>query len=135
MLIDGISSAFRGGIIVHLLIPPTTIGSVPSLSDHAIASTDGVHCREVPGAGPVVLKEVPVKGAAFSGFTMVQFMRLSFPPLTIGILTGFRLPDGELRLIVRTYTERSEWRNTHLVRVAGGRFQNQEPHHLPRSGR
>ena len=34
----GIPPAFRGGVIVHLLIiPPTTIGPVPSLSGHASA--------------------------------------------------------------------------------------------------
>ena len=38
--------------------PPYAIGSVPSLSGHAIA-TDGVHCRESAGIGPVNLKVVP----------------------------------------------------------------------------
>ena len=32
--------------------------------------TDGVHCREPAGTGSVVLKVVPVTGAAFSGVTM-----------------------------------------------------------------
>ena len=59
--------------------PPYAIGSVPSLSGHAIAyrwrslprvrrhtghrvtqlRTDGVHCRESAGTGPVNLKVVP----------------------------------------------------------------------------
>ena len=34
--------------------------------------TDGVHRRESAGTGPVVLKVVPVTGAAFSGFTVDQ---------------------------------------------------------------
>ena len=43
--------------------------------------TDGVHYRESVGTGPVVNKVVPVTDAAFSGFTMDQFLRasLSFP--------------------------------------------------------
>ena len=34
---------------------------------------DGVHCQKFTGTKPVVLKAVPVTGAAFSGFTMDQF--------------------------------------------------------------
>ena len=34
--------------------------------------TDGVHCREVTGAGPLVLNVVPVKDVTFSGFTLDQ---------------------------------------------------------------
>ena len=37
--------------------PPHAIGSVPSLSGHAIA-TDGFHCRESAGTGPANLKVV-----------------------------------------------------------------------------
>ena len=61
---------FRGG--VQLVIPPYAIGSVPALSGHAIC-TDGVHCRESAGTGPVVLKVVPVTGAALASPTY-QFM-------------------------------------------------------------
>ena len=39
--------------------PPYAIGSVPSLSGHAIIGTDGVRCRESAGTGPVNLKVVP----------------------------------------------------------------------------
>ena len=39
--------------------PAYVIGSVPSLSSHAILRTDGVHCRESAGAGPVNLNVVP----------------------------------------------------------------------------
>ena len=38
--------------------PPYAIGSVPSLSGHALR-TDSVHCRESAGTGPVNLKVVP----------------------------------------------------------------------------
>ena len=49
------------------LKPPYAIGSVPSLSGHAIKlRTDGVHCRESAGIGPVNLKVVPPTGVAFS---------------------------------------------------------------------
>ena len=39
--------------------------------------TDGVHCRESAGAGPVVLEVVPVTDAAFLQVTMNQLMGAS----------------------------------------------------------
>ena len=39
--------------------------------------TDGVHCRESAGTGPVNLKVVPVTGAAFASITMDQLIRAS----------------------------------------------------------
>ena len=45
--------------------------------------TDGVHCRDFAGTGPVVLKELPVTGAAFSGFTMDQVWSPLFSTPTI----------------------------------------------------
>ena len=39
--------------------------------------TDGLHCRESAGTGPIVLEVVPVTGTAFSGITMGQFARVS----------------------------------------------------------
>ena len=47
--------------------------------------TDGVHCRESAGTGPVVLKVVTVTGAAFAGHHGLMNVRLSFPIPTIGI--------------------------------------------------
>ena len=48
--------------------------------------TDGVHCRGHAGAGPAVIKVVRVTGAAFSGFTMEQFLCAShFPTPTFGM--------------------------------------------------
>ena len=68
----------------HPYIPSTSIESVPNISGRAIA-TDGAPCRESTCTGAVVLKAVPVTGAAFSGFTMDQcLMRLSFPTPTVG---------------------------------------------------
>ena len=46
--------------------------------------TDGVHCRESAGTGPIVLKVVPVTGAAILQVTMDQLMCASLfphPPL------------------------------------------------------
>ena len=37
VLIRGIPPAFRDGVIVHLFIQSSAIGSVPSLSSHAVA--------------------------------------------------------------------------------------------------
>ena len=46
--------------------------------------TDGVHCRESAGTGPVNLKVVPVTGAALAGPHGPIKMRLSFPhPLLV----------------------------------------------------
>ena len=44
--------------------------------------TDGVHCREFAGTGPVDLEVVPVTGAAILQDTMDQIMCASlFPPI------------------------------------------------------
>ena len=80
VLTHGISPAFSDGF--HLFIPSTAIGSVPSLYQVShILRTDGVHCREFASTGPVVLKVVPVTGAAFSGIPVHGpiFVRLSLP--------------------------------------------------------
>ena len=46
--------------------------------------TDGVHCRESTGTGPVVLKVVPVTSAALASNHGPINMRLSFPhPLLV----------------------------------------------------
>ena len=60
-------------------IPVTSIGSVRILSDHATA----YRWRSLPRVrrtGPVVLKIVPVTGAAFSGITMDLFLCASLFP-------------------------------------------------------
>ena len=56
VLTRGIPSAFRDG--VHIYIPPTAIGSVPTLSGHAQLRTNGVHYRESIDTGLEVLKLV-----------------------------------------------------------------------------
>ena len=46
--------------------------------------TDGVHCRESAGTGPVVLKVVPLAGAANLQVTMDELMYASlFPHLLL----------------------------------------------------
>ena len=62
--------------------------------------TNGVHCRESTGTRRrplVVLKSVPVRGAAFSGFPMGQFfMRLPFPRTHYGYVSrGKETRHGE----------------------------------------
>ena len=41
--------------------------------------TDIIHCRESAGIGPLVLKVVPVTGAAFTGHHGPNSVHLSFP--------------------------------------------------------
>ena len=67
--------------------PLSTTASTYMVNGHRVSSvyrvkglrTDGVHCRESDGTGPVVLNAVPVMSAAFFRFHHGQFvMRLSF---------------------------------------------------------
>ena len=84
---SGISSAFRD--CVKLLIPPTATNQVSPyyiiVYQETQLRTDGVHCREDAGTGPVVLKVAPVTGAAFAGHHGPIYVRLSFPTPTIGM--------------------------------------------------
>ena len=82
---------FRGG--VHLFIYTAieyAIGPVPSLSGHA-AIVHRWHSlpRESADTGPVVLKVVPVTGAAFAGQHGPVNVRLSFP--TPSNIVGMKL--------------------------------------------
>ena len=70
VLTHGIPPAFRDGIYLFI-IPPTTIGSVPSLYQVTELRIDGVYCQDSASTGPVVLK---VFCNAFSGFTMDHFL-------------------------------------------------------------
>ena len=85
VLTHGIPPTFPDG--VHSFISSTAIGSIPSLYQLSQLRTDGVHCREPAGTGPVVFKVVRVTAAAFSGITNgLIFVRLSFSKSTVGIL-------------------------------------------------
>ena len=70
VLTYGIPTEFRGG--VHLFVE--TAIHTPSGQSRVYRvtqlRTDGVHCRESAGTGPVVLKVVPVTGAAILQVTM-----------------------------------------------------------------
>ena len=70
----GIPPAFRDG--VHLYRQPPLVQS--RVYRVTQLRTDNVHCRESAGIGPIVLKVIPVTGAAFSGLvgiTMGQILR------------------------------------------------------------
>ena len=76
-----ISPAFRDGL--HLFTPSIAIGPVPNLSATQLR-TDGVHYQEAAGTGPVALKLILIKGAAFSGITMYHVLcasRFSMPTI------------------------------------------------------
>ena len=82
VLSHGIPHAFRDG--VYVFIPSTAIGLVPSLS--AQLHSDGVHRREVAGAGAAVLKAVPVT-VTFSGYHHGPlFCAPPFPTPTVGTM-------------------------------------------------
>ena len=63
--------AFRGGVIVHLFIPSTAIGPVPSLSGHAILHRWHLLPRVL------VLKVFRVTGDAFSEYTALLHIELA----------------------------------------------------------
>ena len=50
--------------------------------------TDGAHCRESAGKGPVVLKVVPVTGVAILQVTMDRLMCASLFPHPLLVLSG-----------------------------------------------
>ena len=88
MLTCGIPPDFRGG--VHLFIPPYAIGS-DRVYRVTQLRTDGVHSQESARTGQIVLKAVPVTGAAFAGHHGPINVRLSFPtPTIIGTKWAFR---------------------------------------------
>ena len=71
-------------------ISSTVIGSVPTafIGSH-IWRTDGVHCRESSGTGPVALKVVRVTGASLSAITMDPFLCASlFPHPILGVISN-----------------------------------------------
>ena len=69
VLTHGILPAFSDGVHIYRQ-PPSGQSRVYRVTQ---LRTDGVHCRESTGTGPVVPKKVPVTGAAFSGVTMAIF--------------------------------------------------------------
>ena len=79
VLTHGIPPTFRGG--VHIFIPPTAIGPVPSLPGYAIAYRRRA-LQRVRRYRPSSPQGSSSNGYCFSGITVDQFfMRLSFPIL------------------------------------------------------
>ena len=76
VLAHGIDSSRFPRRRVHIYIhrqPPSGQSRVNRVITQLI--TDGVHCRESIGTGPLILKVVRVlTGTVFSGFTMNQFL-------------------------------------------------------------
>ena len=63
---------FRGGVRTRLDLLNRHTPSGPSRVDQVTQlRTDGVHCRESVGTGPVVLEVVLVTGAAFVGLSLL----------------------------------------------------------------
>ena len=84
VLTYGISPDFRGGrsfifLEHHAPSGQSRVYWVTQLR------TDGVHCRESAGTGPVVLKVVPVMGAALAGHHGPIDARLFFSTPTSGM--------------------------------------------------
>ena len=67
---------------IYLFRPPYAIGSVPSYRVTQLR-TNGVHCRESAGTGPVNLKVVSSERVLPWQVTMDQLIRASFPTPTI----------------------------------------------------
>ena len=66
--------------------------------------TDGVHCRESGGTGPINLKVVPVTGAVFADHHGPINVRLSFPTPIIGMKWAclkYRSRKGETGKLLR----------------------------------
>ena len=75
--------AFHDGVHIYHQ-PPSGQSRVNRVTQ---LCTDGAHCRESNGTGPVVLKVVSVTGGVFSGFAVDHFfMRLYFLIPTIGMM-------------------------------------------------
>ena len=75
------SPDFHGGAISIYRQPPLGQSRVSQVTR---LRTDVVHCRTSAGTGTVVLKIVPVTGAAFSCLITDQSVRLYFPTHPLG---------------------------------------------------
>ena len=81
MLTHGIPPDCRGG--VHLFICTATPSDQSRVYRVTQLRTDGVHCQESAGTGPVVLKVIPVTEAAILQVAMDQFMCASLFPSSL----------------------------------------------------
>ena len=84
--------------------------------------TDGVHCRESTGTGPVVLKAVPVMGAAFAGHHGSSNVRLYLPTSTIAnICDTHSIGDIMQYSFTTAWLERHETKCNPSARVTKGK--------------
>ena len=65
--------------------------------------TDGVHCRESAGTGPVVLKVVPVTGSPFAGHHGPINVSLYFPAHTVGMSMKLLFNEKSERIYYKTF--------------------------------
>ena len=71
---------------IYLFKPLFTLSGQSRVYRVSQLRTNGIHCRESAGTGPVKLKVVPVTGAVFAGHRGRIYVRLSFPtPTVIGM--------------------------------------------------
>ena len=85
ILTNGIPPEFHGGVHLFIYSHHTPPGHFRVYRVTQLR-TDGVHCRESAGTGPVNLKVVPVTGAALAGHHGPLNMPLfPFPTPTIGM--------------------------------------------------
>ena len=75
--------------------------------------TDSVHCRESVGTGPIVLKVVPVTGAAILQVTVDQFICASLFPHPLLVWNGHvdKRQTVKYCLVVRKYPRSNQDRN------------------------
>ena len=99
MLTHEIPPDFRGG--VHLFIFNRHTPSGQSRVNRVTQlRTDGVHCREFAGTGPVVLKVVQVTGAAILQVIMDQLMCASLSHIHYWYKEGMLIECNKLRCIL-----------------------------------
>ena len=83
VLIYGIPPEFRGGVHLFIYNQHAPSGQ-PRVYWFTQLRTDGVHCRESAGTGPVNLEVVPNE-CCLGRSTMSKYYSPLFPTLTIGM--------------------------------------------------
>ena len=99
MLTHEIPPDFRGGVHLFILNRHTPSGQ-SRVNRVTQLRTDGVHCREFAGTGPVVLKVVQVTGAAILQVTKDQLMCASLSHIHCWYEEGMLIECNKLRCIL-----------------------------------
>ena len=89
---------------IYIKPPYYVIGSVPILSGHAIAYTDGVHCQESAGTGAVNLKVVHVYIPSPEGRQRVSEKMMENVFCINSVTFGGNTTQGNTRLHTRLET-------------------------------